>query len=287
MNRSATAFRGAHRYVCTSDLSQKVFQPTYLSTHPSTSIMKFDEGVWDGRENIEVVNAVEVFSFSTHTDDSSTSVKNPVGVPPHIRAICSSKHIRHRGDLLNKATLTLNITSPAPGIIGIETAHFLGKSLYKEPTNTYFPGGQPETDAATVETSETAATLTTAGGLASASIDLRPNSLFVNIKDASGNSVTNLGQNSISWILNKAASPQLAIKENASQTINDPFYRSPTTCRQSYSSLALAITPGEKVYGLGERFGPFVKNGQVVESSNDDGGTSTDAGESCRFVSWY
>lgn len=242
--------------------------------------MKFDEGVWDGRENIEVVNAVEVFSYSTHTDDSSTSVKNPEGAQPHIRAICSSRHIRHRGDLLNKPTITLTVTSPAPGIIGIETAHFLGKSQYKEPRNIYFPGGQPECDAATVETSETHATLTTAGGLASASIDLRPDNFFVNIKDAYGKAVTNLGQNSVSWILNKSASPMLAIKENASQTINDPFYRSPTSFRQSYSSLAMALVPGEKVYGLGERFGPFVKNGQVVESSNDDGGTSTDAGES-------
>ncbi len=33
---------------------------------------------------------------------------------------------------------------------------------------------------------------------------------------------------------------------------------------------------GECVYGLGERFTPFVKNGQVVEMWNEDGGTATD-----------
>ncbi|KAF8999733.1 hypothetical protein BDZ89DRAFT_1248993 [Hymenopellis radicata] len=33
---------------------------------------------------------------------------------------------------------------------------------------------------------------------------------------------------------------------------------------------------GEKIYGLGERFGPFVKNGQAVEIWNESGGTSSE-----------
>ena len=38
----------------------------------------------------------------------------------------------------------------------------------------------------------------------------------------------------------------------------------------------LAIQPGESIYGLGERFGPFVKNGQSVDIWNEDGGTSSE-----------
>ena len=38
----------------------------------------------------------------------------------------------------------------------------------------------------------------------------------------------------------------------------------------------LQVDVGEKIYGLGERFTPFVKNGQVVETWNEDGGTSSD-----------
>ncbi|MEX3858613.1 alpha-xylosidase [Paraburkholderia sp. BR10923] len=38
----------------------------------------------------------------------------------------------------------------------------------------------------------------------------------------------------------------------------------------------LDVGVGENVYGLGERFTAFVKNGQVVESWNRDGGTGTD-----------
>jgi alpha-D-xyloside xylohydrolase len=38
----------------------------------------------------------------------------------------------------------------------------------------------------------------------------------------------------------------------------------------------LGLSVGELVYGLGERFTPFVKNGQTVDVWNEDGGTSTE-----------
>lgn len=44
----------------------------------------------------------------------------------------------------------------------------------------------------------------------------------------------------------------------------------------AYMRAATGLSVGECIYGLGERFGPFVKNGQNVELVNEDGGTSTD-----------
>ncbi len=41
-----------------------------------------------------------------------------------------------------------------------------------------------------------------------------------------------------------------------------------------HEQLGLAV--GETVYGLGERFGPLVKNGQAVDIWNEDGGTSSE-----------
>ena len=38
----------------------------------------------------------------------------------------------------------------------------------------------------------------------------------------------------------------------------------------------LDLSIGEKVYGLGERFTPYVKNGQVVDMWNEDGGTASE-----------
>lgn len=42
-----------------------------------------------------------------------------------------------------------------------------------------------------------------------------------------------------------------------------------------HMSNSFVLEPGEKIYGLGERFSNFVKNGQEVEMWNADGGTET------------
>jgi alpha-D-xyloside xylohydrolase len=45
---------------------------------------------------------------------------------------------------------------------------------------------------------------------------------------------------------------------------------------QSYLREQLTLAPGELVYGLGERFTPFVKNGQSIDIWNADGGTDSE-----------
>jgi alpha-D-xyloside xylohydrolase len=45
---------------------------------------------------------------------------------------------------------------------------------------------------------------------------------------------------------------------------------------RTYLREQLSLSPGECVYGLGERFTPFVKNGQSFESWNEDGGTNSE-----------
>jgi alpha-D-xyloside xylohydrolase len=45
---------------------------------------------------------------------------------------------------------------------------------------------------------------------------------------------------------------------------------------KGYMLAGLDISIGEKLYGLGERFGPLIKNGQSVDINNEDGGTETE-----------
>ena len=54
---------------------------------------------------------------------------------------------------------------------------------------------------------------------------------------------------------------------------------------QTYMREQLQLSVGELVYGLGEKFTPFVKNGQTVEIWNEDGGTSTD--QSYKSIPFY
>jgi alpha-D-xyloside xylohydrolase len=53
---------------------------------------------------------------------------------------------------------------------------------------------------------------------------------------------------------------------------NDGIYAS----SQGYMLTELDLGVNEKIYGLGERFGPFVKNGQTIDIWNEDGGTSSE-----------
>lgn len=45
---------------------------------------------------------------------------------------------------------------------------------------------------------------------------------------------------------------------------------------RTYMREQLSLRPGERVYGLGERFGAFTKNGQTVDIWNEDGGTASE-----------
>jgi alpha-D-xyloside xylohydrolase len=46
--------------------------------------------------------------------------------------------------------------------------------------------------------------------------------------------------------------------------------------QKGYVQEALELSVGECVYGLGERFTPFVRNGQTVEIWNEDGGANSE-----------
>lgn len=53
----------------------------------------------------------------------------------------------------------------------------------------------------------------------------------------------------------------------------------------AYMRQQLGLSVGERIYGLGERFGSFVKNGQSVSIWNEDGGTSTE--QSYKNIPFY
>ncbi|KMK75220.1 alpha-xylosidase [Alkalihalobacillus pseudalcaliphilus] len=55
--------------------------------------------------------------------------------------------------------------------------------------------------------------------------------------------------------------------------------------KNTYIREELGLSVGENIYGLGERFTAFVKNGQVVDTWNKDGGTSSE--QSYKNVPFY
>ena len=58
-----------------------------------------------------------------------------------------------------------------------------------------------------------------------------------------------------------------------------------STDRGRWTIEQLSMTPGERIYGLGERFGAFTKNGQSIDIWNEDGGTCSE--QAYKNVSFY
>ncbi|HJD37280.1 MAG TPA: alpha-xylosidase [Candidatus Blautia ornithocaccae] len=153
------------------------------------------------------------------------------------------KHISNRGDCLNLGMLTIRLSSPMEDVIKISVTHFQGEA-YKGPF------AEVKNTAPHVKIEEDEEFLTYQSGNTKAVIDKRPSSWRITFWDGE-RELTNTGFRNMAHIVNNETG-------------------------RKYTVDALAIDVDEYIYGLGERFTPFVKNGQSVEMWNEDGGTASE-----------
>ncbi len=217
--------------------------------------MKFTNGYWLVREGVTPLYAVE---YAGHEAEDDSLVVYAV-----------TKHIENLGDCTNQPVLTIRFSSPMAGVIHTEITHFAGSpSRYARPV--IFPDGEPGKDpdggdfsaenphkgdiAAAgkkcVEISETDDSLTFRSGNARAVILKKPNGWKVEYFDGD-RYLTYTGYRNMACMCDKLRDRVDMVEQ-------------------------LGLDIGEKVYGLGERFTPFVKNGQSVEIWNEDGGTASE-----------
>lgn len=107
---------------------------------------------------------------------------------------------------------------------------------------------QPER-ANPILTEKTASSLSLSTGSLRAEIDTRPKSFNINFH-AGNKLLTKLGWRSIGYV-------QKDTDAHPNSELVDPDKG------ERWFTYQLQLSVGEKIYGLGERFGPFVKNGQV------------------------
>ena len=189
--------------------------------------MKFSDGFWRNREGVNVYSPAEIYDYEI--DQHSITVYTPYF------------HIANRGQTLTGPLLTIRISSPLEGIIGVQVSHFTGV-VPKTPS--FALHRNPDLK---VEVGET------------------ENDIFLK----SGNLSVRL--NKTSWIMEFYDGDR-----KITDTGNKNLAYIKTSDNQCYMREQLALSVGESVYGLGERFTPFVKNGQVVDIWNADGGTSSE-----------
>ncbi|HWL17083.1 MAG TPA: alpha-xylosidase [Opitutus sp.] len=152
-----------------------------------------------------------------------------------------TRPIRHRGDTLQGPLLTITLSSPLPDVIRVRIEHYVGGKA-KGPQIPLEVGGDADV---TIDDGADAATLRS-GGLTARVAKPGWDLSF----EHEGHVLTRSGWRGIGYVQDADGGNHV------------------------HEQLALGV--GECVYGLGERFTAFVKNGQVVECTNKDGGTASD-----------
>ncbi|GAA3749227.1 alpha-D-xyloside xylohydrolase [Spinactinospora alkalitolerans] len=148
----------------------------------------------------------------------------------------------HRGDTLNTPLLTVDCWSPAPNVIGVRVTHLAG-GVRPNPAFALSPGtgvvAKTARDGSIVELSSGALSLRvdTEGPWR---LDFRAN----------GRTLTSVDERGMG------------------------FVETDDGAHHMLTRLSLGVR--ELVYGMGERFTPFVRNGQTVDIWQADGGTSSE-----------
>ncbi|MDE7258787.1 MAG: alpha-xylosidase, partial [Lachnospiraceae bacterium] len=200
--------------------------------------MKFSNGCWLFKEGVSCFSPSEV-CYTTVKDTEVT--------------LCAPTHpIKERGDTLGGVNLTIRITSPMPDVIRVQTFHHMG-TVNKTPS---FELNLDNPQVLQVE--DTTDTLTITSGTLSLVITKTPWSMTYR---SGGKTLTGSG-------LRDLALMKTDYKGGCYELEGD--------LENTYMRQQLNIGVGELLYGTGERFTPFVKNGQTVEIYNEDGGTSTE-----------
>lgn len=208
--------------------------------------MKFSNGCWLQKEGCSCFAPQEVY-FMTIGERKVTLLAPTI-------------HITERGDTLGGINLTLEITSPAPDIFRVRTYHYKGTII-----------DTPSFDLQLTE-----------------ELPLQTEDSEKEIKITSGN--TSLVITKANWsmtymrgdeIITRSSGKDLALMKTDWKGL--PYDKGDD--KDTYIRQMLSLSVGELVYGMGERFTPFVKNGQSVDIWNADGGTSTE--QSYKNIPFY
>lgn len=211
--------------------------------------MKFTDGLWHVRPGVEALYAQEVYEIDAHEDA--------------LTVLAPTKVIASRGDVLNRPTLTLTISSPSEGVIGVRAVHHKGRK--SSPGFELIGNGDVDVD---VQADAEEATLRS--GALTARIR-RGDPFRLDFLDEDGAVLTSAGNRSIAHMRLAPGAPVTTEPAGIGGVTETGL-----AAASAYTLAQLDLGVGELVYGLGERFGPLVKNGQTVDIWHSDGGTQTE-----------
>jgi alpha-D-xyloside xylohydrolase len=216
--------------------------------------VKFTDGYWIMRPGVQAAYPAQVLDADLGPDSLV------------VHAPCYP--VRERRDLLRGPALTVAFAAPLADVIRVTVTHFAGQD--RKPDFVLADGvdgaGGADGDAALPLIAEDGEALTFTSGALTARIAKGPHWGVDFLAD--GRRLTGSGSKATAIIdtgADAASGTGLGFSSEPGPGPGRHFIR---------EQLDLAVDA--HVYGLGERFGPLVKNGQVVDSWNADGGTASE-----------
>lgn len=230
--------------------------------------MKFTNGYWMIRDGVDALYAREAYELAADATTESLNVLAPTSV------------VRGRYDTLNLPTFNADITTPAEGVIRVCAEHWQGATEYPGfPLNADEPGNR---DYVTVQANGNGDGEV---GVNGADVTLTTGGLTVKVVKGAPWNLTFIGEDG--KVLTESAGKSLgrfklgAESNVTAQPVSEFGVTMDGSARDEsdvFIAIQLHLSVGEDVYGLGERFGAYVKNGQSVDIWNEDGGTASEQG---------
>lgn len=230
--------------------------------------MKFTNGYWMIRDGVDALYAREAYELAADATTESLNVLAPTSV------------VRGRYDTLNLPTFNVDITTPVEGVIRVCAEHWQGATEYPGfPLNADEPGNR---DYVTVQANGNGDGEV---GVNGADVTLTTGGLTVKVVKGAPWNLTFIGEDG--KVLTESAGKSLgrfklgAESNVTAQPVSEFGVTMDGSARDEsdvFIAIQLHLSVGEDVYGLGERFGAYVKNGQSVDIWNEDGGTASEQG---------
>lgn len=202
--------------------------------------MKFTEGYWEKNEKANAVYAVQAFTID----------KTPHG----LKVICPVRTVSQRADALDISTITIEFSSIRRDVISVRAYHY---EAYEKRE----PRFKLNEDWQEVDTFINDDYARMDSGKMSVIIRRNP---FAIEYWADNKLLTTCSWRNLGYMQYDRKISTKFPENNYMSAEYEPFMLS-----------ELSLKPGECVYGLGERFTAFVKNGQVIDTWNEDGGTAS------------
>ena len=216
--------------------------------------MKFADGFWLNKRGYEVSYAAESYEI--------TPVENGLNV------YVPTKHIKNRGETLGGPCLDITITSTQKNVIKVSLVHYKGgldnvPEFELNEDRGFKPEIREEEDAWEIVSGDTTAVIT-------------KNTYSIQYY-YKGRRLTGGAWRAASVI----TETEFLKSARMNATQDNTFWDYPRNEKTTYIREQLSMNVGEYFYGFGEKFTPFVKNGQTVQIWNSDGGTCSDQSYKC------